>query len=214
MDALKDEESIYSRQTVRDDIDTLSKEGYDIETIVSSGNYYYFGDREFTLEELRVMGDAVASSRFIGKKQKASILKKLKGFCSKYQADTVGRHLISIEPRDSDDARIYAKVDLINDAINQGRRITFVLSEQVDGKRRKADSGENMSCTPLDLVWDGREFYLIALSDPDGEAVLYAVKRLAKLSILEKEGAARPAGFKAEKFAREKLSPGRGEKED
>ena len=78
MKALKDQETIYSRQTVRDDIDTLAKEGYDIETIVSSGNYYYFGDREFTLEELRLMADAVASSRFIGKKQKAAIKTNIK----------------------------------------------------------------------------------------------------------------------------------------
>ena len=94
MKALKDQETIYSRQTVRDDIDTLAKEGYDIETIVSSGNYYYFGDREFTLEELRLMADAVASSRFIGRKQKAAIQKKLKGFCSRFQAETVERHLV------------------------------------------------------------------------------------------------------------------------
>ena len=69
MNTLKDEESIYSRQTVRNDIDTLAGEGYDIETVVSSGNYYYFRNREFTLDELRMMSDAVASSRFIGKKQ-------------------------------------------------------------------------------------------------------------------------------------------------
>ena len=75
MDALRDEETIYSRQTVRDDIDTLSKEGYDIETVVSSGNFYYFRDREFSLEELRMIGDAVLSSRFISKKQKNTILK-------------------------------------------------------------------------------------------------------------------------------------------
>ena len=71
MEALKGDQAGCSRQTVRDDIETLSKAGYDIETIVSSGNYYFFGDREFTLEELCLMGDAVASSRFIGKRQKA-----------------------------------------------------------------------------------------------------------------------------------------------
>ena len=125
MDALRDDESIYSRQTVRDDIDTLSREGYDIETIVSSGNYYYFGDREFTLDELRMMGDAIASSRFIGRKQKDALLKKLKGFCSRYQADTIERHLICVEPADSGDARIYDMVNQINDAICRGRKIRF-----------------------------------------------------------------------------------------
>ena len=89
METLKDDETVYSRQTVRNDIDTLAQEGYDIETVVSSGNYYYFRDREFTLDELRMIGDAVASSRFIGKKQKSVILGKLKQFCSKYQEQYV-----------------------------------------------------------------------------------------------------------------------------
>ena len=138
MDALRDDESIYSRQTVRDDIDTLSREGYDIETIVSSGNYYYFGDREFTLDELRMMGDAIASSRFIGRKQKDALLKKLKGFCSRYQADTIERHLICVEPADSGDARIYDMVNQINDAICRGRKIRFRQIGPGTGRRRKA----------------------------------------------------------------------------
>ena len=57
MDALRDEETIYSRQTVRDDIDTLSKEGYDIETVVSPEISTISGT-DFS-EELRMIGDAV-----------------------------------------------------------------------------------------------------------------------------------------------------------
>ena len=134
METLKDDETVYSRQTVRNDIDTLAQEGYDIETVVSSGNYYYFRDREFTLDELRMIGDAVASSRFIGKKQKSVILGKLKQFCSKYQAQSVERHLVCVVPQESGDSLICDMVNTINDAINQGRKISFQLSEPGEGK--------------------------------------------------------------------------------
>lgn len=206
MDALKGDQAGCSRQTVRDDIETLSKAGYDIETIVSSGNYYFFGDREFTLEELCLMGDAVASSRFIGKRQKASLLKKLTGFCSKYQTDSVKRHIISVQPRESTDTRVYAAVNLINDAINRDCRIAFTRKEPGDRRERK-DGGEaaNISCTPLDLVWDGRDFYLIALSDADGEPLFYGLKELVQPEILDIKGMARPEGFNSEKFALEKI---------
>ena len=206
MDALRDDESIYSRQTVRDDIDTLSREGYDIETIVSSGNYYYFGDREFTLEELRMMGDAIASSRFIGRKQKTVLLKKLKGFCSKYQADSVERHIVSVEPRDSADTQIYDMVNLINEAINMDRKISFRLRGPDSGRRRKpVDDGALFTCTPLDFAWDGRNFHLIALPGAGGDPVIHAVADLVNPEILEEKGDARPEGFKSEKFAAEKL---------
>ena len=206
MKALKDQETIYSRQTVRDDIDTLAKEGYDIETIVSSGNYYYFGDREFTLEELRLMADAVASSRFIGRKQKAAIQKKLKGFCSRFQAETVERHLVSVEPIENSDPQTYAMVNLINDAINEGRKISFQIGEPGIGKRKKLiDGGETFTCTPLDIAWDGRNFHLVALADPAQEPELYAVSSLVKPVILEEKGAAKPKGFKSDHFAADKL---------
>lgn len=207
METLKDDETVYSRQTVRDDIDTLTGEGYDIETVVSSGNYYYFRDREFTLDELRVIGDAVASSRFIGRKQKSVILGKLKRFCSKYQAETVERHLICVVPQQNGDASICDMVNTINDAINQGRKISFQLTEPGEGKRRKlVNGGENFICTPFDLAWDGRDYHLVCWSDKEGKPVLYPVKRIVKPVILEERASERPRGFSSELFALDMLS--------
>jgi predicted DNA-binding transcriptional regulator YafY len=210
MDALRDEETIYSRQTVRDDIDTLSKEGYDIETVVSSGNFYYFRDREFSLEELRLIGDAVASSRFISKKQKNTILKKLKRFCSKFQAESVERHLVSVEPQTSGDARVYEMVNTINDAINQGKKISFQYSDAdavKTGRRRKnTDERVLTVCSPFDLAWDGRSFYLAAWSDAEEKPVLYEVSRVIMPVILEASAVPVPKNFKTESFVQEMLS--------
>ena len=207
METLKDDETVYSRQTVRNDIDTLAQEGYDIETVVSSGNYYYFRDREFALDELRMIGDAVASSRFIGKKQKSVILGKLKQFCSKYQAQTVERHLVCVAPQESGDALICDMVNTINDAINQERKISFQLSEPGEGKRRKlVGEGENFICTPFDLAWDGRDYHLVCWSDKEGKPMLYPVKRIVKPVILGERAVERPEGFRSERFAMEMLS--------
>lgn len=201
MDAVREEGEIYSRQTVRDDIDTLSKEGYDIETVVSSGNYYYFRDREFTLDELKLISDAVASYRFIGKKQKEALTGKLKKFCSRFQAGTIRRHLVSVESPQSGDARVYEIVNTINDAVNQGRRISYRYKE------------ETVICTPLDLIWDGRDFYLAAVLKGGGGPEIFEVRCIFSLFILEEGADERPAGFNAEKFALEMLekqAPGAG----
>ena len=200
MDALRDEETIYSRQTVRDDI----------ETVVSSGNFYYFRDREFSLEELRMIGDAVLSSRFISKKQKNTILKKLKRFCSKYQAESVERHLISVEPQTGGDARVYEMVNTINDAINQGKKISFQYSETdavKAGRRRKnADERIVTVCSPFDLAWDGKNFYLTAWSDTEEKTLLYEVNRIVSPVILEAAAVPVPKNFKSESFVQEMLS--------
>ena len=217
MDALRDGDTVYSRQTVRDDIDTLTREGYDVETVVSSGNYYYFRDREFTLEELRMMSDAVDSSRFISRRQKAQIRKKLKNFCSRYQAQTLDRHLISVEPSRKEDRSVLEMADLLHDAINRGRRVSFQLwaeDPQADAddanaacRRRAALAAEGAEfvCTPLDLVWDGERFFLVGLEDPDGTPALYALERLVRPLVLELAALPRPEGFRSEQFARNAL---------
>ena len=205
MEALRDDETIYSRQTVRDDIDTLTNEGYDIETIVSSGNYYFFGEREFSMDELRMLIDAVCCSRYMSKKQKEVLVRKLKGFCSKYQAETVERHMINLEKPESGDALAYEMVDLFNDAINRNRKLSFQLAEPGSRRRKLADSGASVLCTPVDLAWDGRSFYLVALTEPDREPALYAVSEIVCPMMLDEKGADRPKGFKADRFVMEQL---------
>lgn len=206
MDALRDEETIYSRQTVRDDIDTLSREGYDIETVVSSGNYYYFRDREFSLEELRLMIDAVTASRFIDRKRKAEIIDKLGGFCSKYQAQAIRRNVVCVETPRSNDAQTYASVNTINDAINQGKRIGFGYSGAHTDRSGPEDAGASFTCSPFDIVWDGRDFYLAALPDGEEKACLFKVERMIAPVILEDRAVLKPADFDTAGFAQEKLS--------
>ena len=153
------------------------------------------------------MADAVASSRFIGKKQKSVILGKLKQFCSKYQAQSVERHLVCVVPQESGDALICDMVNTINDAINQERKISYQLSEPGEGKRRKlVGEGENFICTPFDLAWDGRDYHLVCWSDKEGKPMLYPVKRIVKPVILGERAVERPEGFRSERFAMEMLS--------
>ena len=56
-----------ARKTVKDDIDVLVEEGYDIVTIKSYYNAFFMASREFELPELKLLIDAVSSSRFISK---------------------------------------------------------------------------------------------------------------------------------------------------
>ena len=221
MEALRDEETVYSRQTVRNDIDTLTEEGYDIETVVSSGNYYYFREREFSLEELRMMADAVASSRFISKREKSRIRKKLKQFCSKYQAGSVERHLICLRQPEKQDAAVYEMVNILNDAINRGRRISFQLRESARPREDQeeygepgrgkglplAEQGAMQICTPLALVWDEKSFFLVGLKDPGQTPVLYAVEGLVRPVILDLQAADKPKDFQPELFAKKMLDP-------
>lgn len=57
------------RKTLKSDITLLLDMGYDIVTIKSSPNKYFWGSRTFEIPELKMLIDAVSSSRFITKKK-------------------------------------------------------------------------------------------------------------------------------------------------
>ena len=64
------EDAHASRKTVKDDIDVLIDEGFDIVTVRSTQNSFFLGSRIFELPEIKLLIDAVSSARFISKEEK------------------------------------------------------------------------------------------------------------------------------------------------
>lgn len=75
------------RKTIYDDIKTLCDSGMDIEiTKDGHSNAYYLAQRLFQDEELYVLADAVASSRFLTQKKSKELLKKIQSLTSEHKA--------------------------------------------------------------------------------------------------------------------------------
>lgn len=66
------EDAHATRKTVKDDIDVLQEEGYDIITRKGFWNYFWMASREFELPELKMLIDAVSASRFITRRRRRS----------------------------------------------------------------------------------------------------------------------------------------------
>ncbi|NCD04066.1 MAG: hypothetical protein EOM00_13960 [Clostridia bacterium] len=66
-----------NRKTIKDDIDVLSDAGFDIVTIKSSFNSFFWGERQFQIPELKLLIDAVSSSKFITRDKSEELIKKL-----------------------------------------------------------------------------------------------------------------------------------------
>lgn len=78
------------RTTISADINLLVDFGIDVITVKSSQNKYYIGSRRFEIPELKLLIDAVQSSKFITAKKSAMLVKKLLDMASIYQAETLG----------------------------------------------------------------------------------------------------------------------------
>ena len=82
-------------KTLRKDIETLQDHGFDIVRVPTRPVKYFMGSRKYELPELKLLIDAVSSSRFITQKKSREFAKKLTGKASEYQRKELRRNIIA-----------------------------------------------------------------------------------------------------------------------
>ena len=123
------------RQTIAKDMEILRTVGMDIDCIPSTQNRYRLLSRQFDDAELKLLIDAVASSKFISKKKSEALAGKLASLSSSFKAAALKRN-ISVESRvKSENELTLLIIDAINDAINKGKQRRFQYCDY-DVRRR------------------------------------------------------------------------------
>ena len=114
------------RITIQSDIAALIAAGYEIETIRSKQNKYYLSGREFELPELKLLIDAVESSKFITEKKSRQLTEKLVSLASIHDAGMLKRNISIADRIKAGNEQIYYIMDALNDAINARRKVRFL----------------------------------------------------------------------------------------
>ena len=188
---LKDKYGIEGyRTTVASDIALLIDFGMEIEMIKSSSNQYHLISREFDLPELKLLIDAVESSKFITEKKSEELVSKLGKLTSQAQADAIKRNLVPEGRIKPGNEYIYYIVDAINDAINSKKKISFQYFQYNAKKKQKPKhNGEVYKFSPYYLVWNGDYYYMIGYSDKHQEIGSFRVDRISKQPTILSENA-------------------------
>ena len=105
-----------NEKTLRGDIKLLQDLGLDIVKIVSRPNLFYWCERQFEVPELKLLVDAVSSSRFITKKKSNALGKKLAQFASERQRKELRRHIQATNRVKSENEAIFYSVNTVNEA--------------------------------------------------------------------------------------------------
>ena len=174
---------VCDRKTVYSDIAALIDYGVDIVSIPGKNGGYYIASRNFELPELKLLIDAVQSSRFLTEKKSRELIEKLCSQCSVYDARLMRRDVLVSGRVKSMNETIYYNVDAIQDAIAQNKQITFRYFDwAIDGSRKYRDKGYVAS--PYGLCQDNENCYLLAHSDRHG-VTSYRVDRMSDISLTE-----------------------------
>lgn len=206
IDKLQDDYGISAyRTTIAKDIVALKEFGIDVVTVHSTQCKYFIGSRKFELPELKLLIDAIESSKFITAKKSENLIEKIHTLTSKGQITKLKRNNCVIERIKPDNEQIYYIVDAINDAINTGKQISFQYYEY-SGLKKKVlrNKGEVYKLSPYKLLWSGDYYYVIGYSEKKSKVINFRVDRIAATpDILEKDSIPMPADFDLENFTKE-----------
>ena len=185
------------RITFKRDIESLQAMGYDIVETRSSQNKYFLGSRDFELPELKLLIDAVESSKFITASKSKTLIDKINNLTSVYQKDKLKRNNYVVKNVKPNNEQIYYIVDAINDAINQRKQISFQYYEYTGLKKKVLkNKGEIYKLSPYHLVWNGDYYYVLGYSEKREKVISFRVDRIANTpEILDKECHLKPKDF-------------------
>ena len=175
-----------NRTTVYTEIEKLQDCGLDIVLGEGRRKGWYIASRQFELAELKLLVDAVQSSKFITEKKSRELIRKLEALCSRNEAKQLGNQVTIYRRAKTSNETIYYNVDMIHTAIYQNRQIAY---QYVDWTVRKQlelrHGGAVYEVSPLHLIWDDENYYLIAYDEKAGKVKHYRVDKMRGMQILE-----------------------------
>ncbi|MBR2779432.1 MAG: WYL domain-containing protein [Firmicutes bacterium] len=181
------------RKTLYRDFDILRRSGLDILRMQDGRTVrYYVGNRHFELPELKLLVDAVQSSRFITKKKSDALIGKIESLTSRYEACKLDRQVYVADRVKTDNEVIYYTVDLIHHAVNSNRSVEFqYYNWTVDKQKKLRHDGALYRVSPWALLWDNQNYYLIGFDEPKEEIRHYRVDKIVNLRVTEEERSGR-----------------------
>ena len=169
------------RRTVYGDIKLLTDFGVDIVPVKSTQNLYFIGDRHFEMPELKLLIDAVLSSKVITPKKSGVLVNKLRGLMSEHQMTEFSEEFHIADRIKPKNESIYRTTDTIQNAINEKKQIRFKYFEYLADKSKVLKhNGYEYSLSPYDFVWNEDKYYVFGFSPKHGKVVKFRVDRMDK----------------------------------
>ena len=184
---------VSNRKTVYEDLAWLRDQGLDIQSVrMGRGMGYYIGSRAFALSELKLLVDAVQSSKFITESKSISLIGRIEKLGSVHQARQL-RHQVWVRGRiKTMNESIFANVDRISAAIESNKQITFrYFTWNVRRERVFRRDGARYEASPWALLLDNENYYLLAWEG--GTMKHFRVDKMLDIRVAEKPREGRDA---------------------
>ncbi|MBQ0084506.1 MAG: WYL domain-containing transcriptional regulator [Clostridiales bacterium] len=170
------------RKAIYGDIEALNSMGYDILNSRSGKRGYFMASRKFEMPEIYLLCDAVRSADFITPKKTRELCSKLDDMISVYQKKERDKGIYIDGVRKCKNEEIYYNIDVINQAIISGKKITFKYCNHILEEGKKIVIREKaMKISPYAMLWENDHYYLVGNNEKYDNLIHLRLDRMKKV---------------------------------
>ncbi len=187
--ALGEYEITADRKSIYNDLRDLEVLGIEVEgETVGNRYHYHVVNRPFELPELKLLVDAIQSSKFITERKTNALIKKLEKLVSRYEGMKLQRQVYVSGRIKTMNESIYYTVDAIHNAISENRKIRFQYFQwNVRKEMELRHGGASYHISPWGLSWDNENYYLVGYDSQAGQIKHYRVDKMLHIQMSEEK---------------------------
>ena len=177
------------RKSIYTDLRDLEVLGIEVEgEPVGNRYHYHVVDRPFELPELKLLVDAIQSSKFITERKTNNLIRKLEKLVSRYEAGKLQRQVFVSGRIKTMNESIYYTVDAIHNAISENRKIFFQYYQwNVKKEMELRHGGAFYHISPWGLSWEDENYYLVGYDGDAGQIKHYRVDKMLNIRMSDEE---------------------------
>lgn len=174
------------RKSIYSDVEALNRLGYNIEHRKERPAGYYMAERPFELAELKLLVDAVQSSKFITEKKSGTLINKIEKLTSKHEGIKLQRQVYVANRVKTANENILYNIDPIHEAIATNKKVKFQYTEwNLKKELVFRNEGKFYEVSPITLIWDDENYYLVAYETVSCKIKHYRVDKICNTAIMD-----------------------------
>ncbi|MBQ8719411.1 MAG: WYL domain-containing protein [Clostridia bacterium] len=176
------------RKSIYDDLLTLEELGFTVAKMNTRPPRYTLEERIFELAELKMLVDAIQSSRFVSSKKCREIISKLELFAGEHSSRELSRQVYVEDRVRNMNSSAFYNVDTIHFAINSNKQITFKYFDyDVEKKKALRHGGEPYTVSAAALLWNDQNYYLVGYDEREGIMKNFRVDKMQNVTVTDEQ---------------------------